>query len=206
MSLLQYPRRAPFSSLFFNTAHYMTPLPFLCSRLVDLFSTPGLTVNIIAIKKHLLTYYSLLQSTHLTNLVLESLPLSSSLDPSRPVPFPSRLLTVSHLVISTLDSLIRLPLFFLPLVVHFPAYLMARVGAKLVEDEEETQAQNKVVFGLLFLFLCYPAAFFFVWAFLKYTPVGALIAAFIVFLFASYHTKLVNGEFTVMPRRMEAHQ
>ncbi len=72
---------------------------------------------------------------------------------------------------------------------------MARLGARLVEDEEETQAQNKVVFGLLFLFLCYPAGFFFVWAFLSYTPIGAVIAAFIIFLFASYHTKLVNGEF-----------
>ena len=68
-------------------------------------------------------------------------------------------------------------------------------GRNEVKDEEETQAQNKVVFGLLFLFMCYPAAFYFVWAFLRYTPIGAMIAAFIVFLFASYHTKLVNGAF-----------
>lgn len=70
---------------------------------------------------------------------------------------------------------------------------MGRFGARLVEDEEETQAQNKVVFGLLLMLLIYPAAFFFVWAFLWYTPVGALIALTFVFGFAMYHNRLING-------------
>ena len=69
---------------------------------------------------------------------------------------------------------------------------MGRFGARLVEDEEETQAQNKVVFGLLLLLMIYPAAFYFLWAFFWYTPVGALIAGSFVFLFAMYHNRLIN--------------
>jgi uncharacterized membrane protein len=71
---------------------------------------------------------------------------------------------------------------------------MGRWGASLVEAEEETQAQNKVVFGLLSLLLIYPATFFFLWALFWYTPVGALLAASAVYLFAIYHTKTIDGE------------
>ena len=66
------------------------------------------------------------------------------LDPNVPVPIPSRLRTVWVLVLDTIASLLRLPFFLLPLLVHIPAYLAGRMGARLVEDEEETQAQNKV--------------------------------------------------------------
>lgn len=76
-----------------------------------------------------------------------------------------------------------------------PAYFMARVGARLVEDEEETQAQNKVIFGLLLLAMMYPAAFFFIWALFWYTPFGAVLSGALVALTAIYHTKLVNSEF-----------
>lgn len=161
--------------------------------LVDLFSTPDLVPNINAIRRHLLTYYSLLQTTHLTNAVLSSLPLPATLDPRQPVPLPSRLYTLVILVRDTLSLLVRLPFSIVPIVIHAPAYVMGRVGAGLVEDEEETQAQNKVVFGLLLLFMIYPAAFFAVWAFLQYTPVGAAVAVGFVFLFALYHNKLING-------------
>lgn len=75
-----------------------------------------------------------------------------------------------------------------------PVYIMSRFGAKLVEDEEETQAQNKVVFGLLFLLFIYPAAFFFLWAMFWYTSTGAVLALVIVYLFAAYHTKLISGK------------
>jgi glycerol-3-phosphate O-acyltransferase/dihydroxyacetone phosphate acyltransferase len=74
-----------------------------------------------------------------------------------------------------------------------PIYIMGRMGGQLVQDEEETQAQNKVVFGLLFMLMIYPAAFFFLWAFLWYTPMGALCAAGTVWLFAVYHNRLING-------------
>ena len=71
---------------------------------------------------------------------------------------------------------------------------MGRLGAKLVEDEEETQAQNKVAFGLLSLLLIYPAIFFFLWALFSYTGLGALLAAALVYLFAVYHIRMIDGE------------
>ena len=166
----------------------------LSCRLVDLFSTPDLVPNFNAIKRHLLTYYSLLESSHLTNAVLSSLPLPATLDPRQPVPLPSRLYTLGILVRDSVSLIIHLPFSILPLVVHAPAYLMGRYGARLVEDEEETQAQMKVVFGLLLMLIMYPAAFFVVWAFLWYTPVGALLSGAFVFVFAMYHNRLINSE------------
>ncbi|KAI0784612.1 hypothetical protein C8Q75DRAFT_699868, partial [Abortiporus biennis] len=176
----------------------------ISQTLVDLFSTPDLVPNFNAIKRHLLTYYSLLQSSNLTNSVLSSLPLPSSLDPQRPTPLPSRLLTLFVLLFSSLSSLIRLPFFILPLAIHFPAYLIARYGAKLVEDEEETQAQNKVVFGLMLLFIVYTASFFFIWSFFMYTPIGALIAGAFIVLSANSHNKLVNDNYQHAKRLVAA--
>jgi hypothetical protein len=68
------------------------------------------------------------------------------------------------------------------------------MGARLAEDEE-TQAQNKVVFALLLILMMYPAAFFILWAFFRFTPVGVLCAASMVWLFAAYHNKLISGGF-----------
>ena len=64
-----------------------------------------------------------------------------------------------------------------------------------MEDEEETQAQNKVVFGLLFLLIIYPSAFFFLWALFLYSPIGAMVAAATVWLFAVYHVKIIDGKY-----------
>ncbi|KAF8070166.1 glycerol-3-phosphate-acyltransferase [Lyophyllum atratum] len=164
----------------------------ISQTLVDLFSTPNSTSNFKSAKRNLLEYYSLLQSSHLTNSVLSSLPLPRSLDPNTPVPVPSRLYTLLILIRDTISALIRLPFFFFPLIVHLPVYFMGRLGARLVQDEEETQAQNKVVFGLLSLVLIYPAAFFFLWALLWYTPIGALFAATTVYLFANYHNRIID--------------
>ena len=108
------------------------------------------------------------------------------------MPIPSRLLTLSILIRDSMISLIRLLFFLFPLIVHSPIYVMGRFGARLVEDEEETQAQNKVVFGLLMLMI-YPAAFFFLWALFWYTPTGALLAGLTVYLFAVYHNQMING-------------
>ncbi|KAF8973307.1 hypothetical protein BDZ97DRAFT_1780750 [Flammula alnicola] len=123
--------------------------------LVDLFSNSDITPNFKTVKRNLLGYYSLLQSSHLSN---------------------------------------SLPFFFIPLIVHIPVYIMGRIGARLVENEEETQAQNKVAFGLLSLLLIYPATFFFLWALFRYTPTGALLAAFLVYLFAVYHIRMIDGK------------
>lgn len=71
---------------------------------------------------------------------------------------------------------------------------MARYGAKMVENEEETQAQNKVAFGLITLFIIYSITFFFLWALFMYTPVGALVSAVSVYLFAVYHNQMIDGK------------
>ncbi|KAG6880345.1 hypothetical protein C0992_011096 [Termitomyces sp. T32_za158] len=148
--------------------------------------------NFVAVSQTLLEYYSLLQSTHLTNSVLKSLPLPRSLNPTIPAPIPSRLFTLLILIRDTLSALIRLPFFLFPLIMYLPVYSMGRLGARLVKDEEETQAQNKVVFGFLSLLLIYPAVFFFLWALLWYTPIGALLAAATVYLLANYHDRMID--------------
>ncbi|KAF5337640.1 hypothetical protein D9758_013034 [Tetrapyrgos nigripes] len=161
--------------------------------LVDLFSTTDVTPNFTSVRRALLEYYSLLQSTSLTNSVLHALPLPRDLDPKNPTPLPSRLLTLLIFIRDSVSTLARLPFFFLPLIIHLPVYVMGRIGARMVEDEEETQATNKVAFGLLSMFLIYPASFFFLWALLWYSTTGALVAAGTVYLFAVYHNRIING-------------
>ncbi|KII92721.1 hypothetical protein PLICRDRAFT_696028 [Plicaturopsis crispa FD-325 SS-3] len=163
--------------------------------LVDLFSTADAVPNFTSVKRHLLEYYSLLQTTKLTNSVLSTLPLPRTLDPNHPTPLPSRLRTLLVLIRDSISILVRLPFFAVPLIIHTPVYVMGRMGARLVEDEEETQAQNKVVIGLLLMFMIYPATFFFLWAMFWYTRGGALLAAGIVWLFALYHTKMINDTY-----------
>lgn len=172
-----------------------------CYSLVDLLSTPNATMNLNAVRRHLLEYYSLLQSSHLTHSVLSSLSLPNSLDPHTYATLPCRLLTLSILLKDTISAILRLPFFLLPLLIHLPVYSMGRLGASLVEDEEETQAQNKVAFGFLSSLLIYPATFFFLWALLYYTSLGAVLAALIVYLFASYHNKVIDGELFIERER-----
>ena len=165
-------------------------------RLVDLLSNPDLTPNAHNVKRRLLEYYSLLESARLTNSVLSSLPLPRTLDPNQPVPLPSRLYTLMILLRDTLALAIRLPFFLFPVIVHLPVYILSRLGAQLAVDEVETQAQNKVVIGLVLLAIfIYPTAFFLLWAFMMYTPLGALISAGIVWLLAVYHNRLILGVF-----------
>ncbi|THU95516.1 hypothetical protein K435DRAFT_723613 [Dendrothele bispora CBS 962.96] len=164
----------------------------ITQTLVDLFSTSYVTSNINSVRRTLLEYYSLLQSTNLTNSVLHALPLPRDLDPKIPATLPSRLLTLLIFIRDSTSSLVRLPFFFLPLLVHLPVYIMGRIGARLVEDEEETQAQNKVAFGLISMFMIYPASFFFLWALFWYSSIGALAAAVTVYLFAMYHNRMIN--------------
>lgn len=85
-----------------------------------------------------------------------------------------------------------------------PIYILGRLGARLVEHEEETQAQNKVVIGLLFLLLIYPLAFWLLWALFLYTRTGAVLAAVTVWLFAVYHTKLINDNYEHAKRLVAA--
>ncbi|KAG1829658.1 hypothetical protein EV424DRAFT_1526312 [Suillus variegatus] len=177
----------------------------ISQTLVDLFSYNGrLLPNFSTVRRHLLGYYSLLQSTNLTNSVLSSLPLPPMLSPSHPTPLPSRLLTLSVLIRDTLVALTRLPFFLIPLLLHTPVYVMGRIGARLVEHEEETQAQNKAVFGLLSCMMIYPATFWALWAMLWYTGFGALVAAFTVWAFAYYHNRLINDIYMNLKRVIAA--
>ncbi|KAJ3859253.1 glycerol-3-phosphate-acyltransferase [Lentinula novae-zelandiae] len=176
----------------------------ISQTLVDLFSTVDVTPKFNSTRLRLLEYYSLLQTTNLTNSILSTLPLPRDLDPYKPVALPSRLLTLLLFVRDTCSSLVHLPFFLFPLVVHMPVYIMGRFGAHLVEDEEETQAQNKVAFGLFSLFLIYPAAFFFLWALFWYTPVGAIIAATTVYMFAIYHNRTITGNYEAARRFITA--
>ena len=113
------------------------------------------------------------------------------------MPLPSRLYTLILLLRDTLALAIRLPFFLFPLIVHLPVYILSRLGAQLAVDEVETQAQNKVVVGLvLSVLFIYPTAFFLLWAFMMYTPLGALISAGVVWLLAVYHNKLIQGAFS----------
>ncbi|RDB16781.1 Glycerol-3-phosphate O-acyltransferase 2 [Hypsizygus marmoreus] len=176
----------------------------ISQTLVDLFSTPNASPNFNSVRRNLLEYYSLLQSSNLTNTVLSSLPLPRSLDPNTPATVPSRLFTLLILIRDSIFALIRLPFFLFPLIVHAPVYAMGRVGARLVKDEEETQAQNKVVFGLLASMLIYPAAFFFLWALFWYTSAGALLAAVILYMFATYHNRLIDANYERAKRIMAA--
>lgn len=152
------------------------------------------TPNFKVTKRHLLEYYSLLQSSNLTNAALHSLPLPRSLDPDIPATVPNRLYTLLLLIRDSFAALITLPFCFVPLIVHAPVYVMGRIGAKLVENEEETQAQNKLAFGLISLLLIYPALFFFLWALFWYTGLGALLSGLMVYLFAVYHITIIDGK------------
>ncbi|KAF9452363.1 glycerol-3-phosphate-acyltransferase [Macrolepiota fuliginosa MF-IS2] len=172
--------------------------------LVDLFTLADTTPNMKSVRRHLLEYYSLLQSSHLTNATLSSLQLPRSLDPKAPVTLPSRLYTMLILLRDSVSASMRLPFFLFPLVVHAPAYVMARYGAKLVENEEETQAQNKVAFGLIAVLFVYSTAFFFLWALLMYTPIGAVVSAVTVYLFAVYHNQVIDDNYESAKRCIAA--
>jgi len=91
-----------------------------------------------------------------------------------------------------LALVIRLPFFLFPVIIHFPVYILSKLAAQLAEDEVESQAQNKVVIGIILLVLfIYPTAFFLLWAFMMYTPLGALVSAGVVWLLAVYHNRLI---------------
>lgn len=154
--------------------------------------TPSLKTT----RRRLLEYYSLLKSSHLTNSMLCGLALPDSLGTKAAV--ASRLYTIPVLVRDSMSVMIRLPLFLVPLIMHIPAYVLAWYGGKLVEDEEETQAQNKVGFGLLAVILTFSTVFFVLWRLMMYTVVGALISGGAVYLFGKYHREMIDGEYGML--------
>ncbi|KAG9086983.1 hypothetical protein FRC07_012939, partial [Ceratobasidium sp. 392] len=173
--------------------------------LVDLFSAPNSSPAFESTRKALLAYHSLLEYAKLSHEALTDLPLPRTLDPSVETPMPSRLSTLAILLKDTLAAAVRLPFFLLPLIIHLPAYALARILARMVDEEEETQAQMKMVAGILALaIMSYPIMFLFLWAFLWLTPTGALIAAGFVWMLAVYHVSIIDDNYEHAKRFMAA--
>ena len=165
------------------------------NSLVDLFTSHSTHELYLELKRTLITYHSLLKTSHLTNETLALLPLPRNLDPRRPTPFPSRITTFLVLIRDTISALLRLPLFLIPLLVHFPMYAISRWVGKQSEVEEETMAQNKVVVGLLGALVAYGTMFWFIWALLGGWWVNGVVAAVTVYVFGIYHVRLIDDNY-----------
>lgn len=141
----------------------------------------------------LLAYDRALRATSLTHVALANagVPLPSTLDPSHPHPFPTRLRVVGRLIVSTARSLSSLPFFALPLVVHLPMYIVGSFSLRC-SDLDEDKAQNKMAFGLVLGLLTYVSLFFVAWGFMYLTVFGAPLAVGIVWLFLLYHNTMID--------------
>lgn len=134
-------------------------------------------------------------ASRLTNEALVDLPLPSTLDPNAKLPLPTRLSAIWLLIKDTLVSLYHLPFFLIPMLVNLPIYGIGTLGAHLVEDELETQAEMKIVFGMFISCLTLPVLFFSLWAVFRQVPLGAALAAGTVWLLSRYHTALVDDNY-----------
>ncbi|KAG8985674.1 hypothetical protein FRB93_005743 [Tulasnella sp. JGI-2019a] len=171
--------------------------------LIDLLTYPSPSISASTLKPALLKYSSLLKASKLTNEAIASLPLPRTLDPDHPAPLPSRLSTLAFLVWSTLGCIAPLPFFAIPLIVNIPAYVMSRFGARLAVDEEETIAQNKILFGLLLTVSTYGLLFLAIWAFLWLTPTGAVLAAGTIYLLWTFYARTID-DFYARAKQMQA--
>ncbi|KAG8980776.1 hypothetical protein FRB90_007498, partial [Tulasnella sp. 427] len=171
--------------------------------LIDLLTYPSNLKSYAGLKDALLKYSSLLKASKLTNDAIYTLPLPRTLDPNRPTPLPSRLSTLGFLLLSTLGCIGPLPFFTLPLLINAPVYMMSRYGANLAWDEEESQAQMKVVFGLLLTTVVYGLVFCAVWAFFWMSPIGAVLAGSAVWLLFNYYLRTID-EFYTRTKRLFA--
>lgn len=111
------------------------------SSLVDMFESEAASESIQRLQKLLLAYSAALDRASLTNLALGPRCLPSSMDPAKSVRLPDRLTTLFHLCVDTCASLLRLPFFFLPLVVHTPVYIAARLLLRLFPGDPESLAR-----------------------------------------------------------------
>lgn len=161
--------------------------------LVDLFCTPNSKIE--NLKTLLATYQRLLTSSRLSNAALVGLKLPRQLNPDSVTSLPSRFSTLWLLIKDSIACLIRLPFFIVPMLLHIPIYIVGILGARLVEDELETQAQMKIAFGLLLSFLTYPVLFFSLWAVFRNWTLGTMMAAGAVWLLGRYHSALIDENY-----------
>ncbi|KAJ9102947.1 hypothetical protein QFC19_004503 [Naganishia cerealis] len=111
--------------------------------LVDMFSPPTSIKQLQEVKDLLNKYNRLLVTAKLTNQELADLPLPNSLEPTSSTPLPTRFSTLTLLIKDTISCAVRLPFFLVPMIIHLPIYMMARMGANIAKEEMETQAQMK---------------------------------------------------------------
>ena len=191
----------------FGSTTLLIELPDVLPRhsLVDLFAAADTDPQLASLRALLLEYQSSLRSTKLTHYTLAGVPLPDTLDPSIPHPLPNRARVFLSLFVDTLSSLVRLPFFILPLIVHLPIYLISKYSLRF-SDLEEDAAQNKIALGLVLAVLTYPTLFIAAWFLLFTTPVGGVLAAGFVWLFAVYHNTLIddNCAFLPLPRLPDA--
>lgn len=88
----------------------------------------------------------------------------------------------------------QLPFFLPGLCFHWPIYVLGTLSAKY-EKYEESRAQNKIALGLVWLMIAYTVLFFVIWITMFFTPLGFLLAASAVFIFAWYHIALVDSHY-----------
>ncbi|ODN73335.1 hypothetical protein L202_07874 [Cryptococcus amylolentus CBS 6039] len=166
--------------------------------LVDIFCTANEKIE--ALKDLLATYHRLLTSSRLSNSALAELSLPNQLNPKSAVTLPNRFSTLWLLIKDSLNCLVRLPFFIVPMLIHLPVYVVGILGARLAEDELETQAQTKITFGLILSFLTYPVLFFSLYAVLKQWTFGAVIAAVSVWMLGRYHSTLIDENYDAMKK------
>ncbi|CAG8503517.1 1638_t:CDS:2 [Acaulospora colombiana] len=105
----------------------------------------------------------------------------------------SKLRALCTFLYESLKFFIQLPFFLPALFFHWPIYVLGKVSVKF-EKYEESMAQNKIMLGLVWLMISYTILFFMVWTMLFYTPLGLVLAAGAVFIFAWYHVALVDRQ------------
>lgn len=81
------------------------------------------------------------------------------------------------------------------MVLYSPVYVAGTLGARLAEDEQETQAQMKIALAILLSFLLYPVLFFTFWAVFRQVPLGAALAVGLIWLLKRYHSTLVDENY-----------
>lgn len=82
------------------------------------------------------------------------------------------------------------------MLINLPIYGVGTLGAHLVEDELETQAQMKIVFGMLLTVLTMPVLFFTLWAVFRSVPLGAVLAAGVIWLLRRFHSSLIDENYS----------
>ncbi|EIW71954.1 hypothetical protein TREMEDRAFT_36357 [Tremella mesenterica DSM 1558] len=181
----------------------LTDFVDVSQTLVDLFTTTS-NDRITKLKALLATYHRLLTSSRISNSALTDIPLPQTLDPSLKISLPSRFSPLWLLVKDSLVAAVQLPFFVVPLLTHLPVYIVGVLGARLVEDELETQAQMKIAFGLILSFLTYPVLFFTFWAMFRQFTLGVALAAGLVWLLGRYHSALIDPNYNAMKRLVAA--